>query len=90
MTNEHTKGTLKVERFGLRVRQAMLIWYGHVKRLDGNSMDIMVSYLQLPGIEQMEDHRKKMYLNVPNASMHEVGVRGAFARNVWRIRYGDP
>ena len=36
--NEHTRGTLKVGRFGQKVRQSRLRWYGHVKRQDDDNV----------------------------------------------------
>ena len=32
--NEHIRGTVKVERLGMKMREGRLRWYGHVMRRD--------------------------------------------------------
>ena len=46
--NEHIRGTLKMDRFGLKVRQSRLLVYGHVKRQYDDYVDIKVLEMQLP------------------------------------------
>ena len=46
---EGQRGTLKVDRFGQKVRQSRLRWYGRVKRWDDDSVG---RKMQLPGTKE--------------------------------------
>ena len=45
--NEHIRGTLKVDRFGQKVRQSRVRWYGYMKRWDEDYVGR--KEMQLPG-----------------------------------------
>ena len=47
--NEHMRSTLKVDRFGHKVRQSRLSWYGHVKCRDDDYVGRRVLETHLPG-----------------------------------------
>ena len=47
--NEYIKGTVKVERLGMKMREGRLKWYGHVTRRDQEYVGIRVMEMELPG-----------------------------------------
>ena len=46
-----------MDRFGQKVRQSRLRWYGHVKRRDDDCVGRKVMEMQLSGKENGEDQR---------------------------------
>ncbi len=76
--NEHIRGTLKVDRFGQKVRQSRLRWYGHEKRQDDGYM----------GRCRCQEKENGETEDVVEEDMWEAGTREdeVFDRNVWRIR----
>ena len=91
--NEFIRGTAKVERLGLMVRESRLKWYGHVMRRDDEYVGRRVMKMELPG-KRRRGHPNRRYMVVVGEDMRALGVTredvGDRAR--WRtvIRCGDP
>ena len=47
--NEYIRGTVKVERLGMKMRKGRLRWYGHVMRRDQKYVRRRVMEMELPG-----------------------------------------
>ena len=47
--NEYIRGTVKVERLGMKIREGRLKWNGHVTRRDQEYVGIRVMEMELPG-----------------------------------------
>ena len=80
---------MHADRFGQKVRQPGLRWFGLVKRRDDD-------YVCAERCWRCRVSRKtkvgKQKMNVVKEDMQEVGAREdeVFDRSVWRIRCGDP
>ena len=46
---EYIRGTVKVERLGMKIREGRLRWYGHFMRRDQEYLGRKVMEMQLPG-----------------------------------------
>ena len=47
--NEYIRGTVKVERLGMKMRKGRLRWYGHVMRRDQEYVGRKMMKMELPG-----------------------------------------
>ena len=47
--NEYIRGTVKVERLGMKMRKGRMRWYGHVMRRDQKYVRRRVMEMELPG-----------------------------------------
>ena len=83
--NEHIGWTLKVGRFGQKVRQSMLRWCGQVTQQDDDYVDRKVMVWQFPGKRKCE-RPKRTYLDVVKVGARENDV---FKSRVWRIGCDD-
>ena len=54
---------MKVKRFGQKVRQSRLRWYGYVRRMDDDYVSRKVLEVQLPG-KRRRCRPKSRYLDV--------------------------
>ena len=91
--NEHVRGTAHVRRFGDKVREARLRWFGHVQRRDSEYIGNRMLRLELPG-KRPRGRPKRRFMDVVKEDMKVVGVREEDAKDRvrWRqmIRCGDP
>ena len=91
--NEYIRGTVKVERLGMKMREDRLRWYGHVMRRDQEYIGRKMMEMELPG-KRKRGKPKKRFLNVMKEDMQEVGAKETAVedRTVWRqiIRCGYP
>ena len=89
--NEYIRGTVKVERLGMKMREGRLRWYGHVMRRDQEYVGRKMMEMELPG-KRRRGRPKKKFLDVED--MEEVGANETDVENrtVWRmmIRCGYP
>ena len=46
--NEYIRGTVKVERLGMKMRERRLRWYGHVMRRDQEYVKRKIMEMELP------------------------------------------
>ncbi|KAF7710661.1 hypothetical protein HF521_009533 [Silurus meridionalis] len=91
--NEFIRGTAHVERFGDKVREARLRWFGHVQRSDMSYIGRRMLRMEPPGRRKRGRPRRR-FMDVVREDMQVVGVKEANIedRVVWRrmIRCGDP
>ena len=91
--NEYIRGTVKVERLGMKMREGRLKWYGHVMRRDKEYVERKMIEMELPG-KRKRGRPKRRFLNLVKKDMREVGAKEIDVedRTVWRqiIRYGYP
>ena len=85
--NEYIRGTVKVERLGMKKREGRLRWYGHVMRRDQEYVGRKMMEMELPG-------KRRTFLDVVKEDMGKVGAKetDVVDRKVWRmmIRCGHP
>ena len=90
--NEYIRGTVKVERLGMKMREGRLRWYGHVMRRDQEYLGRKMMEMELPG--RRRRGRQRRFLDVVKKDMKEVGAKETDVENrmVWRkiIRCGYP
>ena len=91
--NEYIRGTAQVGTFGEKTREAMLRWYGHLRRKDDGYIGRWMLRMELPG-KRKRGRPKMRFMDVVKEDMAEVEVmeEDTVDRNNWRrkIRYGDP
>ena len=89
--NEYIRGTVKVERLGMKMREGRLRWYGHVMRRDHDYIGRKMMEIELPG-KRKRGRPKRTFLDVVNEDMEEVGAKKTDVEDgmVWRkmIRCG--
>ena len=56
--NEYIRGTVKVERSGMKMREGRLRWYGHVMRTAQEYVGTMMMEMELPGKRKRERPKK--------------------------------
>ena len=90
--NEYIRGTVKVERLGMKMREGRLRWYKHVMRRDKEYVGRKMIEMELP--RKRKRRRPKRFLNLMKKDMGEVGAKETDVedRTVWRqiIRCGYP
>ena len=72
--NEYMRGTVKVERLGIKIKEGRLRWYGHVMRKDQEYVERRVMETELLG-KRKRGRPKRRFLRVVNEHMGEVGAR---------------
>ena len=91
--NEHIRGTAHVGRFGDKVREARLRWFGHVQRRDVEYIGRRLMKMEVPG-RRKRGRPKRRFRDVVKEDMQVVGVseQDAEDRNRWKgmICCGDP
>ena len=91
--NEHIRGTVKVERLGMKIKEGRLRWYGHVMRRDQEYVGRKMMEMELPG-KRKRGRPKRRFLDVVKEDMGEVGAKETDVENrtVWRemTRCGYP
>ena len=89
--NEHIRGTVKVERLGMKMGEGRLRWYGHVIRRGQKYVGSRVIKMELPG-KRKRGTSKRRFLDVMQEDVGEVGAREKDIENrtLWRniIRCG--
>ena len=91
--NEYIRGTVKIERLEMKMRESRLRWYGHVMRRDKEYLGRKMIEMELPG-KRKRGRPKRRLLNLVKEDMREVGAKETDVedRTVWRqtIRCGYP
>ena len=91
--NKYIRGTAHVRRFGEKVREARLRWFGHVQRRDEEYIGKKVLDIELPG-KRKRGRPKRRYMDGVREDMRVVGVSMEDVENRvrWRrmICCGDP
>ena len=91
--NEYIRGTVKIERLGMKTREGRLRWYGHDARRDQNYVGRRVMETELLG-KRKRGRLNRRFLDVVKEDMGKVGERGKDIKNrtLWRniIRFGYP
>ncbi|KAI5106417.1 hypothetical protein C0J45_4114, partial [Silurus meridionalis] len=91
--NEFIRGTVHVGRFGDKVREVRLRWFGHVQRRDMGYIGRRMLRMEPPG-RRKRGRTRRRFLDVVRKDMQVVGLKEEDVedRGVWRrmIRCGDP
>ena len=91
--NEYIRGTVKVERLGMKMREGRLRRYGHVMRRDQEFVGRKMMEIEFPG-KRRRGRPKRRFLDVVKEDMGKVGAKETDVedRKVWRmmIRCGHP
>ena len=91
--NEYIRGTVKMERLEMKMREGRLRWYGHIMRRDQEYVGRKMMKIELPG-KRKRGIRKRTFLDVVKEDMEEVGAKETDVedRKVWgrMIRCGYP
>ena len=91
--NEYIRGTVKVERLGMKMREDRLRWFGHVMRRDQEYVGRKMMEMESPGKKKI-GRPKRRFLDVVRKDMGEVDSRekGIGNRKMWRniICCGNP
>ena len=91
--NEYIRGTDKVERLIIKLREGRLRWYGYVMRRNQEYVERRVIETKLPG-KRKRGKFKKRFLDVVKEDMREVSARETDVgnRTLWSsiIRCGNP
>ena len=91
--NEYIRGTVKVERLRMKLRESRLRWYGHVIRRNQEYVGRKIMEMEVPG-KRKRGRPKRKFLDVVKEDMGEVGAKETDVedRTVWRkmIRCGYP
>ena len=69
--NEYIRGTVKVERLGMKMREGRLRWYGHVMRRDQEYVGKKVMEMELPG-KRKRRRPKRKFLEVVKEDMGKL------------------
>ena len=83
--NEYIRGTVKVERLGMKIREGRLRCYGHVMRRDQKYVEKRVMEMELPG-KRKRGRPKRRFLDVVKEDMGKL-VRGR--RTLKTGRFGE-
>ena len=78
--NEFIRGTVKVERLGMKIRESRLRWYGHVMKRDQEYVGRKIMEMELPG-KRKRGRPKRRFLDVVKEDMGKVGVRETDVEN---------
>ena len=91
--NEYIRGTVKIKRLGMKMREGRLRWYGHVMKRDHEYVGRMMMEMELPR-KRKRGRPKKRFLDVVKEDIGKVGAKETDIENrtVWRqmIRCGYP
>ena len=82
--NKYIRGTVKVERLGMKMRDGRLRWYRHVMRRDQEYVERRVMEMELPG--RRRGRARIRFMDVVKEDMGEVGAKETDVedRMVWR------
>ena len=72
--NEYIRGTVKVERLEMKMREGRLRWYGHVMRRDQEYVGKKVMEMELPR-KRKRGRPKRRFLDVVKEDTKEVGAK---------------
>ena len=72
--NEYIRGTVKVERLGMKMREGRLRWYGHVMRRDQEYVARKMMEMELPG-KRRRGRLKRRFLDVVKKDMGKLVQR---------------
>ena len=72
--NEYIRGTVKVERLGMKMRKGRLRWYGHIMRRDEEYVGRKMMEIELPG-KRKRGKPKRRFLDIVKEDMGKL-VRG--------------
>ena len=72
--NEYIRGTVKVERLELKMREGRLRWYGHIMRRHQEYVRRKMMEMELPG-KRKTGRPKKRFLDVVKKDIGDVGAR---------------
>ena len=83
--NEYIKGTVKLERLGMKMREDRLRWYGYVMRRDQEYVGRKMMEMELPGKRKIR-RPKRRFLDVVKEDMGRVSGRKKNIENrtLWR------
>ncbi|KAI5608927.1 hypothetical protein C0J50_6496, partial [Silurus asotus] len=83
--NEFIRGTVHVGRFGDKVREVRLRWFGHVQRRNMGYISRRMLRMEPPGRRKRERTRRR-FMDVVKEDMQVDGVKEADVedRGVWR------
>ena len=83
--NEYIRGTVKVERLGMKTREGRLRWYGHVMRRDQKYFGRKMIEMELPK-KRKRVRPNRRFLDVMREDMGEIGAKKTDVkdRTVWR------
>ena len=91
--NEYIRGTVKVERLEMKMKEGRLRWYGHVMRRDQEYVGRKMMKMELTG-KRKRGRPKRRFLDIVKEDMEGVGAKKTDVENktVWRntIRCGYP
>ena len=91
--NKYIRGTVKVKRLEMKMRESRLRWYGHVMRRDQEYVGRKMVEMELPG-KRKRGRSKRTFVDVVKENMGEVCAKEMDFkdRKVWRmmIRCGQP
>ena len=83
--NEYVRGTVKVERLVMKMREGRLRWYGHVMRRDQEYIGKRVMEMELPG-KRKRGRLKRRFLDVVKEDMGRVGAKEDIEnRTLWQL-----
>ena len=90
--NDSNRGTIKIERLGMKMREGRLRWCGHVMRRNQKYVERAVMEMELLGKRKRETEEK--ISGYSEGEYGEVGAKEMDARNrkLWRniIPCGNP
>ena len=72
--NEHIRGTVKVERLGMKMREGRLRWYGHVIRRDQEYEGRKIIEMELPG-KRIRGKPNRRFLDEVKEDMEKAGAK---------------
>ena len=72
--NEYIRGTVIIERLGMKMREGRLRLYGHVMRRDQEYAGRKMMEMELPG-KRKRGRPKRRFLDVVKEDMGEVGAK---------------
>ena len=91
--NEYIRGTVKVKRLEMKMKEGRLRWYGHVMRRDQEYVGRKMMEMKLPG-KRKRGRPKRRFLDVVKEDMGKVDAKETNVENrtLWRkmIRCGYP
>ena len=91
--NDYIRGTVKVERLGMKIRKGKLRWYGHVMKRDQEHVGRKMMEMEILG-KRKRGRPKRRILDVVKEDMGEVSAKETDVENrtVWKmmIRCGHP
>ena len=79
--NEYIRGTVKVERLGMKMREGRLRWYGHVMMRDQEYVGRKMMEMELPGKRKRGRPKRRYLYLVKEGGAKETDVED---RMVWR------